>query len=72
MSGLVLAAAIPVKGFEGRYMLDKVLDHLAEAGDMEGRMDHYQVGPRACGEAIGQGSCGGEGLRANLWLEATE
>ena len=26
MSGLVLAAAIPVKGCEGRYMLDKVLD----------------------------------------------
>ena len=29
MSGLVFAAAIPVKGFEGRY---------AEAGDMEGRI----------------------------------
>ena len=38
MSGLVLAAAIPVKGSEGRYMLDKVLDYLAEAGDMEGRI----------------------------------
>ena len=38
MSGLVLAAAIPAKGSEGRYMLDKVLDYLAEAGDMEGRI----------------------------------
>ena len=31
LSGLVLAAAILVKGSEGRYMLDKVLDYLAEA-----------------------------------------
>ena len=38
MSGLVSAAAIPVKGSEGRYTLDKVLDYLAEAGDMEGRI----------------------------------
>ena len=38
MSGLVLAATIPVKGFEGRYMSDKGLDYLAEAGDMEGRI----------------------------------
>ena len=38
MSGLVLAAAILVKGSEGRYMLDKVLDYLAEVGDMEGRI----------------------------------
>ena len=27
-----------MKGSEGRYMLDKVLDYLAEAGDMEGRI----------------------------------
>ena len=38
MSGLVLAAAIPVKGSEGRYILDQVLDYLAEAGHMEGRI----------------------------------
>ena len=38
MSGPVLAAAILVKGSEGRYMLDKVLDYLAEAGDTEGRI----------------------------------
>ena len=38
MSGLVLAAAIPVKGSEGRYMLDKALEYMAEAGDMEGRI----------------------------------
>ena len=38
MSGLVLAAAIPVKGSEGRYTLDKVLEYLAEAGDMDLRI----------------------------------
>ena len=27
-----------MKGSEGRYMLDTVLDYLAEAGDMEGRI----------------------------------
>ena len=37
MSRRVLAAAIPVNS-EGRYLLDKVLDYLAEAGDMEGRI----------------------------------
>ena len=33
-----MAAAIIVKGSEGWCMLDKVLDHMAEAGDMEGRI----------------------------------
>ena len=38
LSGLTLATAIPVKGSEGRFMLDKALDFVAEAGDMEGRI----------------------------------
>ena len=38
LSGLTLAAAIPVKGSEGRFMLEKALGFMAEAGDMEGRI----------------------------------
>ena len=51
MCELVLAAAIAVKGSEGRYMLDKILNCMAEAG--HGREDHHQVGPRARGRPSG-------------------
>ena len=65
MSELVLAAAIPVKGSEGRYMLDKVLDYLVEAGDTEGRIIIKSDQETAVKQLV-------KGLvetRANLWLK---